>query len=168
MFNRSLLASAMVLSLSTAVAGATETPITGTVESKCTIYTDIQGVYGAPTPDKLSTAEADGGVTPKIRYDVAEAGYYTAKIAWPDSFISSPNLSDTVTWNGEAVLGEVTDPLMSDYETNKVVYNNITEFDLTVAGTVWFNVTSTAEYGFGKSFPGGSYSAVATAECIAK
>lgn len=147
---------------------ATNTPITGTVESKCSIYTDIAGVYGNPTPDKLSTAVADGGILPKIRYDVAESGYYTAKITTPESFSSSPALNDVVNWTGLVEVAEVTDPLMSDYETNKVTYNNVTEFDLTVAGTVWFKVTSTAEYGYGRSFPGGSYDAIVVAECIAQ
>ena len=38
------------------------------------------------------------------------------------------------------------------------------------AGTTWFNVTSVATYGGGsqKAFPGGSYSAVVVAECIAQ
>jgi hypothetical protein len=166
MFNKGLITAVALLMAGTAYAG--ETPITGTVQSKCSIYTDIPGVYGNPTPDKLSTAVADGGILPKIRYDVASADYYTAKISWPESFASSPVLTDVVNWNGSVTVAEVTDPLMSDYETNKIEYNNVTEFDLTVAGTVWFNVESTAEYGYGKSFPGGSYTAIATAECIAK
>jgi hypothetical protein len=57
---------------------------------------------------------------------------------------------------------------MSDYETNKIEYNNVTEFDLTVTGTVWFNVNSSVTYGYDKSFPAGTYTSVAVAECIAK
>jgi len=57
---------------------------------------------------------------------------------------------------------------MSGYETNKVEYDNVVEFDLTVAGTVWFNVTSEVAYGYNKPFPGGNYTALVTAECIAK
>ena len=43
-------------------------------------------------------------------------------------------------------------------------------FDLTHAGTTWFEVTSQATYGGGqnKAFPGGSYTAVVVAECIAQ
>jgi hypothetical protein len=52
---------------------ATNTPITGNVESKCSIYTDRPGVYGNPTPDELNTAPADGGVHPVVRFDVALA-----------------------------------------------------------------------------------------------
>ena len=166
MFIRTLLTATAIMGGT--IAYAIETPITGTVESKCSIYTDIPGVYGNPTPDKLSTAVADGGVLPRIRYDVAEADYYKAKISTPESFSSSPNLTDVVNWSGTVEVSEVTDPLMSAYETDKVTYNNVTEFDLTVAGTVWFNVTSTATYGYGKSFPGGSYNAIVVAECIAK
>ena len=151
----------------TAAAGA-DSPIYGTVESKCSIYTDITGVYAQPTPDELTTVPADGGVMPKIRYDVAQADYYTAKITWPNSFTSSPALSDAVNWDGEVEVAEVTDTLMSAYDTNKLEYNNVTEFDLTVAGTVWFKVTSVANYGYGKAFPAGNYQANVTAECIAQ
>jgi hypothetical protein len=38
---------------------------------------------------------------------------------------------------------------------------------LTVAGSTWFQIDSEVTYGFGKSFPGGEYSANITAECIA-
>lgn len=166
MFRKTLVALSVV-SLASA-SYATEVPITGNVESKCSIYTDTAGVYGAPTPSTLSTAPADGGVHPIIRVDVSQAGYYIAKISTPTSFSSSPSLNDVVDFNGETTVHQVTDPLMSDYETNKVTYNNVTEFDLTVAGTVWFKSTSTAEYGVDKSFPGGTYRAVVVAECIAK
>ena len=57
---------------------------------------------------------------------------------------------------------------MSSYETNKVEYENDTEFDLTLSGSTWFKVTSTALYGSTKSFPGGVYTAVVTSECIPK
>ena len=51
-----------------------------------------------------------------------------------------------------------------------LLYNNghTTEFDLTIAGTVWFDVSSVAEYGYGKAFPAGDYTALITAECIAQ
>lgn len=146
---------------------ASETPITGTVASKCSIYTDTVGVYGNPTPDKLSTAAADGGVVPIIRYDVATANAYKAKISWPTSFSSSPNLTDSLAWNGSASVGTVSDAGMSAYEAAKVEYNNVTEFDLTIAGSTWFNVTSSVEYGQGKALPGGTYTAMVVAECIA-
>lgn len=147
---------------------AVETPITGNVASKCTIYTDTPGVYGNPTPNTLSTNPANGGVTPIIRYDVVNADNYKAVISTPTDFSTSPVLNDVVEWSGEVVVGRVTDPEMSAYETNKITYDNVTEFDLTVAGTVWFEATSEANYGFNKSFPGGTYRALVTAECIAK
>lgn len=148
-------------------ASAAEVPITGNVESKCTIYTDTVGIYGNPTPDVLSTAAADGGVQPRIRYDVVNAGYYKAVITTPTEFSTSPVLNDTIAWTGSVSVAEVTDPLQSDYDTNKIVFNNTTEIDLTVAGTVWFNVSSSATYGVNKSLPGGQYRAIVTAECIA-
>jgi len=44
------------------------------------------------------------------------------------------------------------------------------QYALTVAGTTWFASTSVATYGGGqnKAFPGGSYSAVVVAQCIAQ
>lgn len=167
MLKKTVLASALA-ALVTTTALAADTPIVGNVESKCSIYTDREGVYGNPTPDKLSTATADGGVLPVVRYDVIQGGYYDARIAYPDSFSSSPSLSDAVTWVGSVTVKEMSDAAMADYDTNKVVYNNVAEFDLHTAGTTWFNVESTASYGVGKSFPAGAYTALVTAECIAK
>jgi hypothetical protein len=57
---------------------------------------------------------------------------------------------------------------MSGYDAAKVEYENVTEYDLTVAGSTWFAVTSEVTYGFGKSLPGGEYIANITAECIAQ
>lgn len=169
MFNKKIFTAA-VLSLLTAAstAVAQNTPITGVVESKCSIFTDTQGVYGNPSPNILSTARSDGGVMPVIRYDVASADFYKAKISHPNSFSSSPSLSDFVEWEGTASVKQVSNPLMSNYETSKIEYNNATEFDLTVAGTVWFEITSSADYGYNKAFPAGNYTALVTAECIAK
>lgn len=158
----------VALALISSTAIAENTPIIGNVQSKCSIYTDKQGVYGNPLPNRLSTAPADGGVVPVVRYDVAQGDYYIAKLSHPNSFSSSPSLADSVTWSGEVSVSKVSDSAMAGYETSKVEYNNIVEFDLTVAGSTWFEVDSIAEYGYGKSFPAGTYTAVVTAECIAK
>jgi|TARA_R110002072_G_scaffold300299_4_gene477313 hypothetical protein len=144
------------------------TTINGSVESKCIITTDTDGVYGNPTGDVLSTEPTDGGVTPIIRYDIITADAYVAKISHPDTFSSSPELADTVTWTGDTEAGQMSDALMSAFNTGKVEYNNTTEFDLSVAGSVWFEVTSEADYGYEKAFPAGNYSAVVTAECVAQ
>ena len=56
----------LLLIVTPAMAYAEGTPITGTVQSKCQINTDVAGVYGNPTASKLSTARADGGVQPMI------------------------------------------------------------------------------------------------------
>tara|TARA_R110000796_G_scaffold12532_5_gene41352 strand:- start:385 stop:882 length:498 start_codon:yes stop_codon:yes gene_type:complete len=154
------------IAMTTAVM-AEETLIVGNVSTKCSIFTDTAGVYGNPTPDELSTLPADGGVYPIIRYDVSVADYYTAKISWPNSFSSSPTLTDTVAWDGEVEVSTTSDTLMSGYEAAKIEYDNHTEYDLTVAGTTWFRVESEATYGVGKSLPGGEYKANAIAECIA-
>lgn len=144
-----------------------DVPIEGTVEAKCVITTDTTGVYGNPVPYKLSTASTDGGVLPIIRYDVISADYFKASIDHPNSFSSSPTLDDTVSWAGSTSVHEVSDSNMSGYDSNKVEFNNTTEFDLTVAGTTWFKVSSTAEYGYQKAFPAGDYTALVSAECIA-
>lgn len=141
--------------------------INGNVEAKCVITTDTAGVYGNPTADKLSTASSSGGVLPIVRYDVATADQYTAKITHPTSFTSSPSLNDTVAWTGSTSVSNTSDAGMSGYDTNKVVYGATTEFDLTIAGSTWFKTESEAVYGYGKAFPGGSYTAVVNAECIA-
>ena len=146
---------------------AESVPITGSVSSKCSIYTDTAGVYGNPTPNTLSTDPVDGGVFPVVRYDVTIADYYTAKISWPENFASSPNLTDALNWDGEVTVSSTSDALMSGYEAAKVEYNNVTEYDLSVAGSTWFQIDSEVSYGFGKSLPGGEYSANIVAECIA-
>jgi hypothetical protein len=146
---------------------AVDSPITGNVSSKCSIFTDKAGVYGNPSPDELSTLAADGGVLPIIRYDVSIADYYTAKISWPNSFSSSPTLTDSIAWDGEVSVSSTSDAGMSGYEAAKVEYDNHTEYDLTVAGSTWFTVESEAVYGQDKSLPGGEYVANIVAECIA-
>jgi hypothetical protein len=147
---------------------AAEFPIVGQVSSKCSIYTDTPGVYGNPTPDKLSTASADGGVLPIIRYDVTAADYYLAKISWPNAFTSSPTLTDATDWDGEVEVSNTSDAGMSGYEAAKVEYDNHTEYDMSVAGSTWFSISSTVLYGQGKSLPGGEYKANVVAECIAE
>lgn len=166
MFNKMLISA--ITMISAGAVCAAETPITGTVEAKCSVYTTTEGVYGNPTPNKLSTTSADGGVEAIIRMDVAAGDYYIGRISYPNSFSSSPSLVDTVTWTGDITVNQVSDPLMADYDTNKVTYNNVHEYDLTVAGSTWFKVSSTATYGVDKSLPAGTYTAIATAECIAK
>lgn len=147
---------------------AENVPINGTVEGQCVVIPDISGVYGNPSSDKLSTASIDGGVKPSVRFDVIIADYYKAVITTPTQFSAAPALNDVVNWTGDVSVKEVTDPLMSDYDTNKVEYNETTEYDLTVAGSTWFEMGSTAEYGYNKPFPAGQYTAVVEANCIAK
>ena len=146
---------------------AEEAVITGTIESKCVINTDVNGVYGNPVAGTLSTLPADGGVLPIIRYDIALGNAYTARITAPSSFSTAPSLNDVVDWSGEVEVNEVSDTAMSDYETSKVEYDYTTEFNMHTAGTTWFKVTSKAEYGYGKPYPAGTYRAIVMAECIA-
>lgn len=146
---------------------AEEAIITGNVESKCVINTDVNGVFGNPVAGTLSTLPNDGGVMPIIRYDVALGNAYTARITAPNSFSTSPALSDAVAWTGTTEVSEVSDSQMADYETDKIEYEYTTEFDMHTAGTTWFKVTSKAEYGYGRAYPAGTYRAIVMAECIA-
>ncbi len=127
----------------------------------------LAGVYGNPTPDSLDTDPTSGGVDPVVRFDVTAADYYIAKISWPNSFASAPSLDDALAWDGEVTVSQTSDTLMSGYEAAKVEYDNVTEYDLTVAGSTWFQIESSVDYGYGKSFPGGQYAANVVAECIA-
>jgi hypothetical protein len=166
MLNKALI---LVVGLGTSSAAfAAETPIVGTVQAKCSIYTDTQGVYGNPAPNELSTTAADGGVQPVVRYDISAADYFYGRISYPTAFSSSPTLTDAVNWTGGVTVQEVSDPLMSDYDTDKTTFDNVHQYDLTVSGSTWFTVSSNVLYGSNKAFPAGEYRAIVTAECIAK
>ena len=160
---KSLLVAALLLS-TTALANV---PITGSVASKCVINVDTAGVYGNPSASVLSTDPSEGGVVPVVRYDIISAELYKAKISYPDEFTSSPSLDDVVNWSGSVAVSQTSDEAMASFETDKVEYNNTTEYELDVQGSVWFEITSEADYGYDKSFPGGDYQATVTAECIA-
>lgn len=158
----------LALTLFAFATNAADTPIEGNVQAKCIINTEVNGVYANPAPDKLSTKTSDGGVEPSIRFDVAIADFYLARIKTPISFSAKPNLIDVVNWTGATVVGEVSVSGMSAYNNAKVTYENTTEFRLTLAGSTWFKVDSIATYGGGRAFPGGTYRAVVQAECIAR
>ena len=142
--------------------------ITGSVAAKCVIQTDKAGVYGNPIASKLSTTPSDGGVLPVIRFDVSIADSYTANITHPTSFSSSPTLTDTVAWTGSTSVTQTSDAGMSGYEAAKVLVDNTTIFDLTLAGSTWFSTASSATYGASKPFAGGVYTALVEASCVAK
>jgi len=161
-----LVASVLLASSVSVIAG--DVPISGNVQTRCLITTDTNGVFGNPLPSKLSTASTDGGVVPVVRYDVTLADAYLAKVTTPTAFSSSPSLSDSVTWTGSTAVSKTSDAAMSGYEAAKVTYGSTTQFDLTKAGSTWFSSTATAVYGVNKSFPGGNYTAIVLAECIAK
>lgn len=165
MFKKAIIAIATTFAMS---AYAVDVPLMGTVDSKCVVTTDTQGVYGNPLPYRLSTAAADGGVEPIVRYDVIQADYYRALITVPEAFSESPSLDDVINWSGSVTVAEVSDALMSDYDNTKRLYNNVTEIDLSIAGSTWFKIDSQADYGFNKALPAGVYRAIVTAECIAQ
>lgn len=160
---------AVALLMSANYAMAADSPINGTVQPKCSVYTETQGVYGNPLPNKLDTLPASGGTKASIRYDIAQANFYLARITHPNSFSSSPTLDDSVAWVGSSVVGQVSVAAMSDYEAAKVISPaNVTTFDMTLAGSTWFTVSSTATYGYNKALPAGNYTAIIKADCIAK
>tara|TARA_R100001377_G_scaffold85308_1_gene71442 strand:- start:1634 stop:2134 length:501 start_codon:yes stop_codon:yes gene_type:complete len=159
----------MSLLILTTPAFAVNSPINGQVQAKCSIWTETQGVYGNPLPNKLDTLPASGGTKASIRVDIAQANFYKTSFTHPIAFSSSPTLNDTVAWSGSTIVGQVSVAAMSAYEAAKVVSpSNVTTFDMTLAGSTWFTVSSTALYGYNKSFPAGSYVAQIVAECIAK
>lgn len=165
MFKKVILASAVFACFANA---QVDVPITGNVASKCVITTDTPGVFGNPTSNKLSTLPEDGGVMPVVRFDIIEADSYKARLAYPMDFTSAPALNDIVNWSGEVEIHEVSNSEMSGWEAAREEWDNVRQYDLTLDGSIWFKVTSKAEYGYDKSFPGGVYRASVLAECIAK
>ena len=167
MFKKTMLVVAMgVASFS---AYAEQVPIHGELQSRCVIATDTAGVFGNPNAYTLTTAPADGGVLAVTRFDVTLADAYYAVITAPSEFSSSPSLPDTVTWVGDTEVHAVSDATnMGSYETDKVEYGYTDKYDLTATGSTWFKTSSTATMGGSKAFPGGSYTALVEAECIAQ
>ena len=146
-----------------------DAPITGNVQSRCVVTTDTPGVYGNPNAYTLTTTPSDGGVLPIVRFDVTLADAYYAQITTPTEFSSSPSLSDTVTWSGSTEVASVSDATgMGSYESNKIELGMTDRYDLTATGSTWFKTSSVATMGGSKAFPGGNYTALVQAECIAQ
>jgi hypothetical protein len=148
------------------------TNINGNVESRCTVNTDTVGYYGNPNAYTLTTLPASAGQVPIVRVDSSLANAYKAQISYPTSFSSSPSLSDTVVWTGEVTVAQTSSTDMSGYQAASTTADGgaMRIYPLTIAGTTWFSVSSQATYGGGqqKAFPGGSYTAVVVAECVAQ
>jgi len=169
MFKNLLPAFACVVATTATFASAENVPINGVVQSRCIIQTDTPGTYGNPNAYTLSTAPADGGEPAIVRFDVSLADAYYAQITAPTEFSSSPNLPDQVTWVGDTEVSAVSDATnMGDYETNKIELGMMDKYDLTATGSTWFKTSSTATMGGNKAFPGGNYTALVVAECIAQ
>jgi|TARA_R110000823_G_scaffold172196_1_gene304720 hypothetical protein len=149
---------------------ATSTPITGTVEAKCAIFTTVNPKYGNPNPYTLTTLPASGGTEAILRTDVLAADYFDLLITHPNSFSSSPTLTDSIGFSGASVVNAVGVSGMSVYETNKLVVNNTTRFRLLLAGATWFKVSSVMVYGATDTtaLPAGNYTSLITATCLAR
>jgi len=159
----------IIFSIFTFSAFAEDVPIEGTVQSRCIITTDTPGVFGNPNAYTLTTAATDGGVLPIVRYDVTLADAYYAQITTPTSFSSSPTISETITWTGSTEVDAISDATgMASYETNKVTFGQTTQYDLTATGSTWFKSSVSATMGGNKAFPGGTYTAVVEAVCVAQ
>ena len=144
-------------------------PINGVVQSRCIIQTDNPGTYGNPNAYTLSTDPSDGGEPAVIRIDVSLADAYYAEITAPSEFTSSPGINDTLTWTGDTEVKTVSDATgMGAYETDKVELGMMDRYDLTATGSTWFKTSSTVKLGGDKAFPGGNYTSLVLAECIAK
>jgi len=165
-----LVVAAFVLAF--AVVGATQAEnaaINGQVQSRCVISTDTEGTYGNPNAYTLTTSPSDGGVLAVTRFDVTLADAYYAQITAPSSFSTSPSLPDVVTWTGDTVVKAISDATgMADYETNKVEFDYTDKYDMTATGSTWFKTSSVATMGGSKAYPGGSYTSLVVAECIAQ
>jgi|TARA_B110000459_G_scaffold80341_1_gene90297 hypothetical protein len=174
MFNNKNMISAtafmgFLLAAPAGIAQADETPINGTVQSRCIIQTDVSGTYGNPNAYTLTTSASDGGENAVIRIDVSLADAYYAEITAPQSFTSSPILPDQVTWTGDTIVKTVSDATaMGAYETSKIELGMMDRYDLTATGSTWFETSSVAAMGGTKAFPGGNYTALVLAECIAQ
>ncbi len=151
-------------------AAAENIDITGDVQSRCTINTDTPGVYGNPNAYTLTTLPASAGQVPIVRVDTTLADAYNALISYPTSFSSGPSLGDTTAWVGAVTVDQTSSADMSGYQAASSQSGSTRTYALSIAGTTWFAVSSTATYGGGqnKAFPGGSYKAVVVAECIAQ
>ena len=169
MFKQNTIGVVAMVFASTTFAFAEEVPIQGTVQSRCVIQTDTAGVFGNPNAYTLTTDPADGGAAAVIRFDVSLADAYRAEITAPSEFSSSPSLPDIVTWTGDTEVQTISDATgMGSYETNKIEQGMKDIYDLTATGSTWFKTSSTATMGGNKAFAGGNYTALVTAECIAK
>ena len=148
------------------------TNINGNVESRCTVNTDTTGYYGNPNAYSLTTVPSSGGQLPIVRIDTSLADAYKAQISYPTSFSSSPSLGDTTVWTGAVTVVQTSTSDMSGYQAASSTANGgaMRIYALTKAGATWFSIASVATYGGGqqKAFPGGSYTAVVVAECIAQ
>ena len=146
------------------------TNITGTVESRCEVVTDIKGYYGNPSAFLLTTLPASNGQVPQIRITNTLANAYKALVSYPTSFSSSPSLSNSVTFTGAVAIASASSSDMSGYQAASTVTNNgaMRTYNLTHAGTIYVTVASSATHGGNKAYPGGQYVAVAEASCIAQ
>jgi len=160
---------ALIISALCSPAMALDVPINASVTGSCIISTETNGTYGQPNAYTLTTAPADGGQMPITRVDVTLASAYKVKFTTPESFSSSPQLNDVVTFTGDTEVQAVSDATnMADYETDKVdVADNIVEYDLTATGSTWFKHTSVAVNGGSRAFSSGNYTSYVVAECIA-
>jgi len=150
-------------------ANAAEVPINGTVQSRCIITTDTTGVYANPNAYTLTTDPTSGGQLPIVRFDVTLADAYYAEITAPSEFSTSPTLPDVVTWTGDTEVSAMSDATgMGSYETNKVELGMTDKYDLTATGSTWFKTSSTAVLGGSRAYPGGNYTALVEASCIAQ
>ena len=152
------------------VSAHANTSITGTVESRCEVVTDISGYYGNPSAFLLTTLPASNGQVPQIRITNTLANAYKALVSYPTSFSSSPSLSNSVTFTGAVAIASASSSDMSGYQAASTVTNNgaMRTYNLTHAGTIYVTVASSATHGGNKAYPGGQYVAVAEASCIAQ
>lgn len=87
-----------LLMLSTKLSYAETSTMTGIVQSKCSIWTEVNGTYGNSLSTKLDTTPSSGGVKGNVRVDVLQAAAYKVRFTAPVSWSSSPPLSEAGTF----------------------------------------------------------------------
>ena len=74
-----------------------------------------------------------------------------------------------MTWTGDTTVSAMSDATgMGSYETNKVELGMTDKYDLTATGSTWFKTSSSAVLGGSRAYPGGNYTALVEASCIAQ
>ena len=113
---------------------------------------------------KLITKTTEGKVS-KLDYK-AFCNYLNTQTGFKNAKMSADALDLADVYSEVKAVSDATG--MGSYETGKVELGMTDRYDLTATGSTWFKTSSVATMGGSKAFPGGSYTAIVKAECIAQ